>query len=108
MRPAQSWQRRLGRPTRGRLLATTARSVLSWTPMTETTVSVVIPSYNNARLLRQAVESALNQTVRPLEVIVVDDGSSDDTDRVLAPLIARIRLVRQENAGVSAARNVGI
>lgn len=76
--------------------------------MTETTVSVVIPSYNNARFLRQAVESALDQTVCPLEVIVVDDGSSDDTDRVLAPVIARIRLIRQENAGVSAARNVGI
>ena len=72
------------------------------------TVSVVIPSYNNARFVRQAVESALDQTFSPLEVIVVDDGSTDDTANVLDPLARRIRLIRQDNAGVAVARNVGI
>ena len=72
------------------------------------TVSVVIPSYNSARFVREAVDSALAQTLAPLEVIVVDDGSTDDTAAALEPRSDRIRLIRQENAGVSAARNAGI
>jgi glycosyltransferase involved in cell wall biosynthesis len=71
-------------------------------------VSVVIPSYNSARFVREAVESALAQTLPPVEVIVVDDGSSDDTAAALEPLSDRIRLIRQDNAGVAAARNTGI
>jgi glycosyltransferase involved in cell wall biosynthesis len=76
--------------------------------MTGPTVSVVIPTYNYGRYVRDAIESALAQTVLPLEVVVVDDGSTDDTPAVLARYGDRIRVVRQENQGLSAARNTGI
>jgi glycosyltransferase involved in cell wall biosynthesis len=72
------------------------------------TVSVVVPAYNSDEFVGEAVESALSQTYPPIEVIVVDDGSTDDTARVLELLGDRIKLVRQENAGVAAARNTGI
>ena len=72
------------------------------------TVSVVIPSYNYGRFVTEAVESALRQTWPPLEVIVVDDGSTDDTRSRLAPFHDRVRYVHQENRGLSAARNTGI
>jgi glycosyltransferase involved in cell wall biosynthesis len=71
-------------------------------------VSVVIPSYNYGRFVTEAVDSAINQTYRPLEVIVVDDGSTDDTRQRLAPYLDRIRYVYQANKGLSAARNTGI
>jgi glycosyltransferase involved in cell wall biosynthesis len=71
-------------------------------------VSVVIPTYNHAAYIREAIDSALAQTSAPLEIIVVDDGSTDDTPRILAEYGGRIRTIRQPNAGVSAARNTGI
>ena len=71
-------------------------------------VSVVIPSYNLGRLLTQAIDSVLAQTVVPSEIIVVDDGSTDDTQVRLEPYSGRIRCIRQGNRGVSAARNRGI
>ncbi len=71
-------------------------------------VSVVIPTYNYAHYLTGAVESALAQTYPDREVIVVDDGSTDDTRDRLAPFRGRIRYVHQENRGLSAARNAGI
>jgi glycosyltransferase involved in cell wall biosynthesis len=72
------------------------------------TVSVIIPTYNYGRYLGEAIESALKQTYPPLEVIIVDDGSTDETPQVLAAFGTRIRSVRQVNAGVGAARNNGI
>src|SRR3954470_1810603 len=72
------------------------------------TVSVIIPTYNYARYLPQAIDSALGQTHAPLEVIVVDDGSTDDTPRVLEAYASRIRVIRQANQGAGAARNAGI
>jgi glycosyltransferase involved in cell wall biosynthesis len=71
-------------------------------------VSVVIPTYNRAATVVEAVESALAQTVAPAEVIVVDDGSTDGTRERLAPYAGRIVYLRQENKGVSAARNAGV
>ena len=76
--------------------------------MTRTLVSVVIPTFNYARFVCDAVESALGQTYPDLEVIVVDDGSTDDTQRMLKRFGSRIRYVYQNNRGLSAARNTGI
>jgi glycosyltransferase involved in cell wall biosynthesis len=70
-------------------------------------VSVVIATYNRARLLPQTLDSIFAQSFRDFEVIVVDDGSSDDTREVLASYQNRIQYVHQENRGPSAARNVG-
>lgn len=70
-------------------------------------VSVVIPAYNHARFLRESVDAALSQTYKPLEVIVVDNGSTDETPNL--DLGTGVRLIRLEkNAGPSAARNAGV
>jgi len=73
-----------------------------------TLVSVIIPTFNRSRLVAEAVASALAQEAVALEVIVVDDGSEDDTAAVLTSLGAAVRPVFQAHAGVSAARNTGI
>ncbi len=69
-------------------------------------VSVVIPAYNSERYLGEAIESVLAQTYAPVETIVVDDGSSDDTAAV-ARSFPEVELIAQENAGPAAARNRG-
>jgi len=71
-------------------------------------VSVIIPTYNYGRFIGEAVDSALAQTRAPLEVLVVDDGSTDGTAEVLAAYGDRIRVLRQKNSGVAMARNAGI
>ena len=71
-------------------------------------VSVVIPTYNYGQYVCDAVRSALGQTYRNLEVIVVDDGSTDETRQRLEPYGERIRYIYQNNRGLSAARNAGI
>jgi glycosyltransferase involved in cell wall biosynthesis len=71
-------------------------------------VSVVLPTYNRRQRVRQAVDSVLAQCWGACEVIVVDDGSTDDTVAVLQTYGERIRVLRQANRGVSAARNMGI
>ena len=72
-------------------------------------VSVVIPTYNRGQLLEQAIQSVLDQTYRDLELIVVDDGSTDDTRRrVVAVADDRVRYIHQRNAGLAGARNTGI
>jgi glycosyltransferase involved in cell wall biosynthesis len=76
--------------------------------MTMNRVSVVIPTYNRAQFVREAVESVLQQTIRPDEIIVVDDGSTDDTQETLARFGDTISILRQPNHGKSAARNAGI
>ena len=73
-----------------------------------TTVSVVIPSYNRAELLKLTVQSVLAQSVRPIEVIVVDDGSTDHTSAICETFAPPVRYIRQKNSGVAAARNTGI
>ena len=79
--------------------------------LSETGVSVVIPAYNYGQYLELAVRSALAQHHRPLEVLIVDDGSTDGTPesgRRLAAESPSVRYIRQENAGLPAARNTGI
>ena len=71
-------------------------------------VSVVIPTFNSGHLVTQAVESVLTQSVSAAQIIVVDDGSVDDTDHRLACYRDRIAYIHQVNQGVSAARNRGI
>lgn len=70
------------------------------------TISVVIPAYNAARFLPRCLGSVSTQTLQPTEVIVVDDGSTDDTATIAASLGARV--LRRPNGGLSAARNTGI
>ena len=71
-------------------------------------VSVIIPCFNYGAYVCDAVDSALSQTYRDVTVTVIDDGSTDDTREKLAPFMDRIRYIRQENSGLSAARNTGI
>jgi glycosyltransferase involved in cell wall biosynthesis len=74
-------------------------------------VSVVIPAYNGERFLQQTLASAVAQTYSPIEVVVVDDGSTDQTVSIVeaaATRSDRIRLFRRANAGVAATRNFGI
>ena len=69
-------------------------------------VTVVIPTYNHARFLGEAIDSVLAQTISPAEIIVVDDGSTDRPEDVVAQYPS-VRLIRQENRGLAAARNTG-
>ena len=76
-------------------------------------LSIIVPACNVAPYIRATVESALDQTLRALEVIVVDDGSTDATPEVLEAVRAarqdpRLRIIRQENQGLSSARNVAM
>ena len=71
-------------------------------------ISVVIPTYNRAHYLGEAIESVLRQSYGNLELFVVDDGSTDHTPDIVAGFGDRVRFVRQENRGTGAARNAGI
>ena len=72
------------------------------------TFSVIIPTFNRAEVLRDSIESVLRQSTNDVEVVVVDDGSSDETAAVLDEYRANIIAIRQPNAGAAAARNRGI
>lgn len=71
-------------------------------------VSVIIPNYNYARYIREAIDSALAQTYPNIEVIVVDDGSKDESQKISESYGDRIITILQENSGVAAARNNGV
>jgi len=77
-------------------------------PAANCDISVVIPTYNRAEWLRQALASVTAQTLPPGEIIVVDDGSDDGTQQMIANEFPGCRYLRQENQGVSSARNLGI
>jgi glycosyltransferase involved in cell wall biosynthesis len=72
-----------------------------------TSVSVIVPTYNSGRFLGEAIDSILAQTVVPDQIIVVDDGSTDDTEQVMARY-PQVEYIRQANGGVSSARNAGL
>lgn len=76
----------------------------------EELVSIIIPLYNRKHLIRRCVESVCAQTYKNLEIIVVDDGSTDEPDAVLAELSqdTRVKIIRKPNGGVSSARNAGL
>lgn len=76
--------------------------------MKEVMVSVIIPTYNRADLLLKAIESVLSQTYNDIEIIVIDDGSNDDTQEKLKSYQDRIEYVYIENGGPARARNVGM
>ncbi len=74
-------------------------------------ISVVVPAYNAAGVIERCIDSVLRQTYLDFELLIIDDGSTDETAETVAAKAAqdtRIRLIRQENAGVSSARNTGI
>jgi glycosyltransferase involved in cell wall biosynthesis len=71
-------------------------------------ISVVIPAYNAGRFVGEAIESVLNQTFQDFEIIVIDDGSTDDTHDVVSSFGEKIIYIQQENNGPAAARNAGI
>ena len=73
-------------------------------------VTAIIPLYNGARFIREALQSVFGQTLVPDEVIVVDDGSTDDGAEIVAEMVKRypIRLISKENGGQSSARNMGV
>ena len=72
------------------------------------TVSVVIPTYNRAALVRESINSVLAQSRKDVEILVVDDGSTDDTPRIERDYTERIVYLRQDNRGLNAARNAAI
>ncbi len=69
-------------------------------------ISVIIPTFNRSEFILQTVTAILNQTIQPDEIIVIDDGSTDNTKEILEKL--DIKYIYQENQGVSSARNCGI
>lgn len=77
-------------------------------PETNPLVSIIIPNYNHAQYIEDAIHSVLRQTYRNVETIVVDDGSRDNSREVIAAFGDTVRAVFQQNQGLSAARNTGI
>ena len=71
-------------------------------------VSVIVPTFNRSKLVVNAIQSVLCQTYQDYEIIVVDDGSTDDTEEALTPYMDRIQYVYQANLGASAAQNRGV
>ncbi|MCD6393437.1 MAG: glycosyltransferase family 2 protein, partial [Planctomycetes bacterium] len=72
------------------------------------TISVVIPAFNAEEYIGRAIDSVLAQTRQPDEIIVVDDGSTDNTAEVIKPYSPKVHYIHQENGGASVARNTGI
>lgn len=76
--------------------------------MERSLVSIIIPTYNSAEYIAETIDSALKQTYEPKEVIVVDDGSTDNTRDIIKSYVRRVKYIRKENGGPASARNLGI
>jgi glycosyltransferase involved in cell wall biosynthesis len=74
----------------------------------EPLISVIIPTYNRAHTVIKAIKSVLEQSWIKKEIIIVDDGSTDNTEEIIQPYLSKVKYVKQQNQGVSAARNKGI
>ena len=80
-------------------------------PMDHIKISVIVPVYNTEKYLRQCLDSILSQTLQELEVICIDDGSTDSSPAILDAFCrkdSRVRVLHKENDGLGAARNSGI
>ena len=71
-------------------------------------VSIIIPVYNGEKYVKSAIQSALKQTYKNIEIIVVNDGSTDNTDKVVQQFKNKIIYLKKENGGVSSALNLGL
>ena len=71
-------------------------------------VSIVIPVYNSEKFLIECLESILNQTYKDIEIIVVNDGSTDNSEKILQKYSDKITIISQENQGLASALNAGI
>src|SRR5262245_48532911 len=71
-------------------------------------ISVVVPVYNGAKTILKTIECLLNQSLRPRDIIIVDDGSTDETERLLCGMGDEITCLRKENGGPASARNLGV
>jgi len=104
-------QRSMERRRRRGIAATPLRPWLSydeWAPGAPALVSAIIPSYNAERFVAEAIRSVLGQTYRPVEILLVDDQSTDRTVEKAREFGPRVRLLRQDHAGAAAARNLGV
>ena len=70
-------------------------------------VSVIIPVYNRAQYIKDCLDSVINQTYKAYEIIVVDDGSTDNLREILVPYMDKIQYIYKQNGGPSSARNAG-
>src|ERR1700722_11358410 len=89
---------------------TCQKIVERWTKVTERNpgVSVIIPTYNYGSFLADCVKSVLRQSEKSIEIIIVDDGSTDSTPDVVKPFTGKVKYIFQENKGLSSARNTGL
>ena len=71
-------------------------------------ISVIIPTFNRKKILSRAIQSVINQSLSPFEILIIDDGSNDGTEEWVKENFQNIKYVYQNNRGVSSARNIGI
>ena len=71
-------------------------------------ISVIIPTFNRKKTLERAIQSVMNQSLSPFEILIIDDGSNDGTEEWIKENFQNIKYIYQNNHGVSSARNIGI